>query len=503
MKAFVLYTAIVVVATIANLALGNPFMRETDPTQQTPLDVYVNKPDNNYKWFEIANSTFTGPGYTGYVLNMTSQRWLTDADTPQSIWWHYQVIIMPDVVDYGGRAFLYITGGDNSDSVPHSGEDIDLCAAVALTTNTPCSVLFQIPNEPIYFNAEQPPHRRTEDAIIAYTWNHFLNDPSEPEWLLRLPMTKASVRAMDTITAFMQKKFAKDVGSFIVGGASKRGWTTWTTAAVDKRVIAAIPIVMDALNLQKNVHHFWRAYGGWTFALSDYYKMNFTARIDDPNFPAMAAIIDPLSYADRLTMPKLVIDSTGDEFFMNDDNWFWWGDLPGETHLLIVHNAEHSLATGLVEVIEGISAFAHSVVADFPRPHMTWNMTQNSTGGSILLETSEEPEKVIVRWADTLNHTRRDWRLIIAPENCQYIKVEGECIQPVLWKGFEATKIDATHYSVSMENPPAGWRGFVMEVKFKADAGRIAYVFTTQVNIIPNVYPFPPCHGEGCRGTLL
>jgi len=25
---------------------------------------------------------------------------------------------------------------------------------------------------------------------------------------------------------------------------SKRGWTTWTTAAVDKRVFAALPIVM-------------------------------------------------------------------------------------------------------------------------------------------------------------------------------------------------------------------------------------------------------------------
>lgn len=37
----------------------------------------------------------------------------------------------------------------------------------------------------------------------------------------------------------------------MVAGASKRGWTTWTTAAVDKRVFAAIPIVMDLLNLNQ------------------------------------------------------------------------------------------------------------------------------------------------------------------------------------------------------------------------------------------------------------
>jgi PhoPQ-activated pathogenicity-related protein len=30
-----------------------------------------------------------------------------------------------------------------------------------------------------------------------------------------------------------------------------KGWTTWTTAAVDKRVFAAIPIVMDLLNLNQ------------------------------------------------------------------------------------------------------------------------------------------------------------------------------------------------------------------------------------------------------------
>lgn len=121
---------------------------------------------------------------------------------------------------------------------------------------------------------------------------------------------------MDTVEAFLKQKSIADVAGFAVAGASKRGWTTWTTAAVDSRVIAAIPIVMDLLNMHQNLHHFWRAYGGWTFALTDYYAMNFTTKLDNPNFQPMADIIDPLSYVDRLTMPKLVIDSTGDEFFM-------------------------------------------------------------------------------------------------------------------------------------------------------------------------------------------
>jgi hypothetical protein len=36
------------------------------------------------------------------------------------------------------------------------------------------------------------------------------------------------------------------------------------------------------LSLHANIHHFWQAYGGWTFALSDYYVLNFTRQLDDP-----------------------------------------------------------------------------------------------------------------------------------------------------------------------------------------------------------------------------
>ena len=57
---------------------------------------------------------------------------------------------------------------------------------------------------------------------------------------------------------------------FVVSGASKRGWTTWTTAAVDKRVVAIIPIVIDLLNVEPSFEHHWQAYGFWAPAIKDY-----------------------------------------------------------------------------------------------------------------------------------------------------------------------------------------------------------------------------------------
>ena len=101
--------------------------------------------------------------------------------------------------------------------------------------------------------------------MVAYTWRKFIDlkragDPNADMWPLRLPMVKAVVRAMDATEDFLSKcdeciKRPDKTTSFITMGASKRGWTTWLTGAVDKRVIAMAPIVMDAANQHKLLDH--------------------------------------------------------------------------------------------------------------------------------------------------------------------------------------------------------------------------------------------------------
>jgi PhoPQ-activated pathogenicity-related protein len=46
--------------------------------------------------------------------------------------------------------------------------------------------------------------------------------------------------AMDTTIAFAKQKTGNTIDRYAVAGASKRGWTTWLTAAVDKRVMAMV-----------------------------------------------------------------------------------------------------------------------------------------------------------------------------------------------------------------------------------------------------------------------
>ena len=307
--------------------------------------------------------------------------------------------------------------------------------------------LFQVPDEHIIFTSDPLQQSRTEDAIIAFTWDHFVTKPngtSEPEWLLRLPMTKAAVRAMDTIEAWveqdpqgavLEKLLSSSSGgggkegtsggavidSWLVAGASKRGWTTWTLAAVaPDRVKFAVPVVLDVLNLVENMHHQWRAFGGWTWAFKDYYAMNFTAEIDDPNTQLMLDVVDPYAYFDRLEgLPKFVCNTGMDEFMQIDDDHYWWDALPEPKRRLIMPNTEHSCATGIFEIVPAAVAMANQVIVGDAVPEPTLGARRGR--GELHHHGVRRREvqrgfvpRQVVMWSapSDCEGTRRDWRIV-------------------------------------------------------------------------------------------
>lgn len=87
-------------------------------------------------------------------------------------------------------------------------------------------------------------------------------------------------------------------------------------------------------------------------------------------FEKLIEIEDPYSYRDRLTMPKLIVNAAGDQFFLPDSSRFYFSDLSGEKHLLYEANADHSLkGTG---VNQSIAAFYQSVIEGGKRPDFNW-----------------------------------------------------------------------------------------------------------------------------------
>jgi PhoPQ-activated pathogenicity-related protein len=174
-------------------------------------------------------------------LILTSQTW---RDTP---WKHQLVLIRPQNLDTSsGQVFLFIGGGrwkpehENGyqGDLPRSAQ---IFVNLAETMRAPIAVLGQVPFQPMY--------DRREDALIAYTFDHYLLS-GEADWPLLLPMVKTAVRAMDAIQEFTAERWQMPVASFTVAGASKRGWTSWLTAAVEPRVSGVAPIAIDMLNLR-------------------------------------------------------------------------------------------------------------------------------------------------------------------------------------------------------------------------------------------------------------
>lgn len=78
------------------------------------------------------------------------------------------------------------------------------------------------------------------NILISRTWKAFLENTSDPYILLRMPMTKAAVRAMDAITDFCEEMGRAQIKKFMIAGASKRGWTTWTTVSFFQKILKRI-----------------------------------------------------------------------------------------------------------------------------------------------------------------------------------------------------------------------------------------------------------------------
>ena len=86
----------------------------------------------------------------------------------------------------------------------------------------------------------------------------------------------------------------------------------------------------------------------------------------------LSSIIDPYAYRERLTMPKMVVNAGGDEFFMPDDTHYWWKDMPEPKRFLMAPNSDHTQATGLFEIIPAIGAWLRVIESGQNLPSFTW-----------------------------------------------------------------------------------------------------------------------------------
>jgi PhoPQ-activated pathogenicity-related protein len=458
-KSFARAGHIVCLSLLPWLGLSGIESQAAADADRTALDEYVTKPDASYSW-SLAK-TIPGDGYTTFVIDLKSQTWRSTPEVHRPVWQHWLVIVKPNVVKYD-TAFLLITGGRNGKQAPDKPDPI--AATFAKATNSVVAALTMIPNQPLVFNNDG--QERVEDDLIAYTWAKYL-DTADSTWLARLPMVKSAVRAMDTVTAFLadEKGGKTTINQFVVGGGSKRGWTTWLTGAVDKRVIAIVPAVIDVVNVRAcSINHFC-SYGFFAPSVGDYIRHGIFERSNTPQYDELLKIADPYSYRHRLTMPKFIVNASGDEYFPPDSSKFYFKDLEGVKYLRYVPNTDHSLNA---DAVQSILVFYQGILKRSPLPQFSWKIQSD---GSIEVQCSDRPTEVNL-WQAT-NPRARDFRV--------------ESIGRAYKKSALSPERGGA-YVARVSKPPTGWAAFFVELVFPS-GDKLPYKLSTEVSIVPDVLP--------------
>jgi PhoPQ-activated pathogenicity-related protein len=321
---------------------------------------------------------------------------------------------------------------------------------------SPFAILYNIPNQPLYNGLK-------EDALIVYTWKKYI-EPGDESWPLHFPMAKAVLKAMDAIQAFMPEAGQPAINEFMITGASKRGWTTWLSAASrDKRIKAIVPMVIDTLNVPAQAKHQLEAYGKLSEQVMDYTVGGITQMLETPAGKKLIQLEDPYSYRDRLTLPKLLILGTNDRYWSQDSLNIYWNDLKGPKWVLYTPNSGHGLEDR-TRVLNTMTAFARSVASHTPWPKMEWNYKATADGTELTVRSDSSPKSA------------RLFRVAAPTQDFRDSKWTSEEITDS-----KAGQNSAT-YKASFPNPPSGYAAIFAEVSYEIDGK--PFTLSTHIDIL-------------------
>jgi PhoPQ-activated pathogenicity-related protein len=455
MRSFLIVLILLQTAAFNSIAVA----KAPESATKTPLDEYIQKPDATYSW--KVEKVLKGNPSSTYVIRLASQTWRDKSEVDRPLWEHWLVVVKPEKVKTN-KAFLAISGSSNDRPMPNGANAA--VSRIAEATGSIVAELRMIPNQPLIFKGDGKP--RKEDDILGYGWSEYLAT-GDPTWLPRLPMVKSVIRAMDCLQEWSAGESAK-IEKFVVAGGSKRGWTTWLVGATDPRVEAIIPIVIDVVNCGPSIRHHAAVYGFWAEAIGNYYQHQILQRADHPRMSEIYKIEDPYYYLDRLTMPKYIINGSGDQFFCPDSSQFYYDDLKGEKHIRYVPNADHSVDSNIDSVFSMV-AFYQMILAGKPRPNITWTFEDD---GGIRVRSDAPPQQVLLWQAN--NPKARDFRLrTIGPA---YKSTELKPEADGSWLG-------------RAEKPERGWTASFVEAAYDTGGG-FPFKVSTAVRVLPDTLPY-------------
>lgn len=359
------------------------FLLFTVTVIRADLASYIARPEPKSEW-KLVEKSELGDCQV-FTLSLTSQEW------QRILWQHDLAVILPKDATVKDRMFLLNNGGRMKPGVAQYG------VMLASKMKVPVAILLGIPNQPLFDGMR-------EDVLIAETLVRYL-DTKDASWPLLFPMVKSVVKSMDAVQELSAKEWGTKVEKFIIGGASKRGWTSWLTAASDPRVMAITPMVIDVLKMPEQMAHQVECFGGPSEQIKPYVARNLVPLPDTAEAKQLWAWLDPWTYRAKYTMPKLIVLGANDRYWAPDALNLYWDDLPGPKYISYTPNAGHDLVavgadgkkTTPMRAIEATAAFTRHQLTGQPMPELTWKH-DDSDGKMRLVVTSSPAPKSVNVW---------------------------------------------------------------------------------------------------------
>lgn len=411
---------------------------------------YINNDDKSFAW-ELRDSLNTDNA-TAYRLRMQSQTWR------EFKWIHELVVIVPYKLT-NSEALIHISGGSANENTGepnyHNWDDslIGFMTEIATQCEAITAILWQVPRQPLYGG-------KYEDELVSYTFHNFQNDKDQT-WPLLFPMTKSAIRAMDAIEEFSSvKNLATKADSFVINGISKRGWTTWLTAASgDKRVVAIAPMVIDILNMPVSVPYQRHMFGSYSIQIQDYVNLGLTEEVVSDAGKELVAMIDPYSYRDKYTMPKMLFFGTNDEYWTVDAVKNYIDGIPGEKYISYTTNAGHGQGD-MKAAYNALEAFFRQTIDGMEYPKFDYKIKEGKGSATLTIKADKRHLEEVILWeAESEN---KDFR------KCKFVPSE----QGIAHTG---------KAKVMINYPKTGYKAFLVMAKYKHPNGNEPYNITTRM----------------------
>lgn len=423
----------------------------TPITAETALQRYLNNGDASFRWEVRDTYAIEGTDVTAHDLTITSQKWR------EHTWKHQLTILVPQQVQHDG-ALLFITGGSVKNGEPNFAKQDDdgaqMFAQLAQKNQAICGIVRQTPNQPLYDGL-------VEDQLISFTLHNFKQD-GDYSWPLLFPMVKTAVRSMDAIQEFAEQYLETKVNRFVVTGASKRGWTTWLTGANDPRVVAIAPMVIDVLNMPVSLDYQIEVWKEYSIQIEDYVKLEIPQQVHTESGDNISKMVDPYAYRKKLTMPKMIIIGTIDEYWPVDAIKNYIDSIPGQNFIQYVPNAGHGLGDKK-QALQAISSFFNTTLLKQPYPRCDWEI--NETGNTInltALASADQLKGALIWSAESEDRDFRDEEWISSDLSAASVaKVETKIDYPK--SGFKAFYIDLKYTDALGDDYAESTRMFVAD----------------------------------------